>query len=121
MPRSKGYKKQHPLDGGYLNVRLSADLAAKLDADCADYARRAGKPDGCKMRGSYVRELISTGPQGTVVAELDAVSKALKSVAWEISAATLGSSSEPTAEALQGWSDRLMEASLALDKAAGGR
>jgi hypothetical protein len=44
LPRSKGYKKQEALDGGYLNVRLSADLSAKLDRDCADYARRAEKP-----------------------------------------------------------------------------
>ena len=58
MPRSKGYKKQEALDGGYLNVRLSADLSAKLDRDCADYARRAGKPDASRVRGSYVRELI---------------------------------------------------------------
>lgn len=63
MPRSKGYKKQEALDGGYLNVRLSADLSAKLDRDCADYARRAGKPDASRVRGSYVRELISTVPQ----------------------------------------------------------
>ena len=61
LPRSKGYKKQEALDGGYLNVRLSADLSAKLDRDCADYARRAGKPDASRVRGSYVRELISAG------------------------------------------------------------
>ena len=82
MPRSKGYKKQEALDGGYLNVRLSADLSAKLDRDCADYARRAGKPDASRVRGSSLA---------------------------------------PTAKALQGWSDRLMEASLMLDRAAGER
>ena len=73
LPRSKGYKKQEALDGGYLNVRLSADLSAKLDRD------------------------------------------------WELEAASIGASPAPTAEALQGWSDRLMEASLMLDRAAGER
>ena len=108
MPRSKGYKKQEALDGGYLNVRLSADLSAKLDRDCADYARRAGKPDASRVRGSYVRELISAGLQGAADADLESASRAMKSLA-------------PTAKALQGWSDRLMEASLMLDRAAGER
>ncbi|MFR0867507.1 MAG: hypothetical protein ACLSGS_00145 [Adlercreutzia sp.] len=59
MPRSKGYKKQEALDGGYLNVRLSADLSAKLDRDCADYARRAGsrrlKGAGLLRPGAHLR------------------------------------------------------------------
>ena len=45
----------------------------------------------------------------------------MKSVAWELEAASIGASPAPTAEALQGWSDRLMEASLMLDRAAGER
>ncbi len=121
LPRSKGYKKQEALDGGYLNVRLSADLSAKLDRDCADYARRAGKPDASRVRGSYVRELISAGLQGAADADLESASRAMKSVAWELEAASIGASPAPTAEALQGWSDRLMEASLMLDRAAGER
>lgn len=122
MPRAKGYRKQDPLDGGYLNVRLSAELSAKLDGDCAEYARRAGRPDASRARGSYVRELISAGLQGASRAELDAASRTVKSVAWELGAACLGQPATGlTADVLQEWSDRLMEASLALDRAAGER
>ena len=120
MPRLKGYRKDGALDGGYLNVRLSSDLMAKLDADCAAYAQRVGKPASSKIRSAYVRELISAGSRSFAPAELEPVSQAVKSVAWNLEAAACGAP-ETSPENLQEWSDRLLEAALVLDRLAGER
>lgn len=121
MPRSKGYRKQETLDGGYLNVRLSAALNAKLDADCEDYARRLGKPDPSRIRGSYVRELISAGSQTVSPTELETVSREVKSVAWELGAAAFVVDGKLSGDELQGLCDRLLEVAFDLDRIAGER
>ena len=80
-----------------------------------------GKPDPSRIRGSYVRELISAGSQTVSPTELETVSREVKSVAWELGAAAFVVDGKLSGDELQGLCDRLLEVAFDLDRIAGER